>query len=95
LFDIERLIQKELERELIDDFVPNHDLPKSRALLPIKPKKSKKPNKSAPQERNRNNNDSQGRSAKGKEAQRSNQKKPNKVKKRVFWSKKPNTKPKL
>ena len=93
LFDIERLIQKELERELIDDFVPNHDLPKSRALLPVK---SKKPKKSEPQGRNRNRsrNNSQSRTAESNESQRDHQEKPNKAKKRIFWNKKPNRKPK-
>ncbi len=56
LFDIERLIQKELERELIDDFVPKHDLPKSRELLPVRSKKPKKLNNQKPQGRNRNRN---------------------------------------
>ena len=100
LFDIERLIQKELERELIDDFVPKHDLPKSRELLPVKSKKPKKLNNQKPQGRNRsrnksrNKNDSQGSAAKNSEGQRDEQKKPNSAKKRVFWSKKPSRKPK-
>jgi len=79
LFDIERLIQKELEREIIDDFEPNHDLPRSRALLPVKSKRPKKPNKQESRgrnrNRNRNNNDSQDRSAKNNEGQRDDQKK--------------------
>ncbi|MDB9864253.1 DEAD/DEAH box helicase [Candidatus Thioglobus sp.] len=98
LFDIERLIQKELERELIDDFVPNHDLPKSRELLPVRSKKPKKLNNQKPQGRNRNRNrsrnknDSQGSTAKNSDSQKDEQKKPNKAKKRVFWSKKPSRK---
>lgn len=98
LFDIERLIQKELERELIDDFVPNHDLPKSRELLPVRSKKPKKLNDQKPQGRNRNRNrsrnknDSQGSAAKNSDGQRDEQKKPNQAKKRAFWNKKPSRK---
>ena len=29
LFDIERLTQKKLERIMVDDFVPDHNLPES------------------------------------------------------------------
>ena len=94
LFDIERLIQKELERELIDDFTPNHDLPKSRALLPAKSKRPKKPNKSDSQGKRNNNNGSQGHGAKNNEGRREDQKKSNKAKKRVFWNNNPNRKPK-
>jgi ATP-dependent RNA helicase RhlE len=44
LSDIERLIQKLLERKLVDGFEPVHDLPESRLnTRPIKPKKPKKP----------------------------------------------------
>ena len=95
LFDIERLIQKELERELIDDFVPNHDIPKSRALLPLKSKRPKKPNKSEAQQRNRkrNNNNSQSNTSKSNDG-KDDQKKPNKAKKRLFWNKKINKTPK-
>jgi len=43
LSDIERLIQKVIQRKLIDGFEPNHDLPASRVnLLPVKTKKPKK-----------------------------------------------------
>ena len=98
LFDIERLIQKELERELIDDFVPKHDLPKSRELLPVRSKKPKKLNNQKPQGRNRNRNrsknNSQGSAAKNSDGQRDEREKPNQAKKRVFWSKKPSRKPK-
>ena len=95
LFDIERLIQKQLERELVDDFVPSHDLPKSRELLPAKSKRPKKPNKSDSQGKRNNNNGSQGHGAKNNEGRREDQKKPNKAKKRVFWNNKPNRKPKV
>jgi ATP-dependent RNA helicase RhlE len=99
LFDIERLIQKELERELIDDFAPNHDLPKSRALLPAKSKRPKKPNKQESQGRNRNRNRSKNNSlsnaAKTNEGQSNEREKPKKAKKRIFWNKKPNKKPSL
>ena len=44
LSDIERLIQKLLPREIIDDFDPEHVLPESRLdHRPIKPRKPKKP----------------------------------------------------
>ena len=43
LFDIERLIQKKLERIMIDDFYPDHNVPESaKKLLPPKKKKPKK-----------------------------------------------------
>ena len=81
--------------------MPNHDLPKSRELLPVK---SKKPKKQEPQGKNRgrnrsrsrsrNKNDSQSSAAKNSEGQRDEQKKPNKAKKHVFWNKKPSRKPK-
>ncbi|BAS68304.1 DEAD/DEAH box helicase [Bathymodiolus septemdierum thioautotrophic gill symbiont] len=49
LFDIERLTQKKLERIMVDDFIPNHDVPETgKKLLPPKnkkPKKSKSRNK--------------------------------------------------
>lgn len=44
LSDIERLIQKLLERKLIDGFEPIHNLPESRLnTRPMRPKKPKKP----------------------------------------------------
>lgn len=88
LFDIERLIQKQLERELVEDFWPNHDLPQSRDLIPVKPKKPKKTNKSQSGQRNSNN-------ASSKSDDQSDKKTSNKSKKRVFWNKKPNRKPKI
>ena len=43
LSDIERLIQKVIQRKLIEGFEPNHDVPASRVnLLPMKKKKPKK-----------------------------------------------------
>lgn len=43
LSGIERLIQKVIERKLIDGFEPSHDVPVSRVeIRPIKPKKPKK-----------------------------------------------------
>ncbi|SHA12154.1 ATP-dependent RNA helicase RhlE [Bathymodiolus thermophilus thioautotrophic gill symbiont] len=45
LFDIERLTQKKLDRIMIDDFIPDHNLPESsKNLLPPKNKKPKKNN---------------------------------------------------
>ncbi len=88
LFDIERLIQKQLERELVEDFWPNHDLPQSRDLIPVKPKKPKKTSKSQSGQRNSNN-------ASSKSDDQSDKKTSNKSKKRVFWNKKPNRKPKI
>ena len=46
LFDIERLIQKKIQRILVDDFIPDHNLPESaKKLLPVKNKKPKNRNK--------------------------------------------------
>ncbi len=58
LQDIERLIQKHIDRELIDGFKPQNPLPESRKILPPKSKKPKKPK--APKEQNQGN--SQARS---------------------------------
>lgn len=45
LFDIEKLIQNKLERIMIDDFIPSHDIPFiGKKLLPPKNKKPKKSN---------------------------------------------------
>lgn len=44
LFDIERLIQKKLERRMVDDFIPDHNLPEFGEKLPPKNKKPKKIN---------------------------------------------------
>ncbi len=98
LFDIERLIQKELERELIDDFVPSHDLPKSRELLPAKIQKTKKTKQIRIPKEERNRIEQKWLSgsvaAKNSDGRREDQKKPNKAKKRVFWNNKPSRKPK-
>ncbi|SMN15239.1 ATP-dependent RNA helicase RhlE [uncultured Candidatus Thioglobus sp.] len=43
LFDIERLTQKKLERIMVDDFIPEHNVPESsKNILPPKKKKPKK-----------------------------------------------------
>ncbi len=58
LFDIERLTQKKLERIMIDDFIPVHNVPESaKNLLSLKkkkPKKNKSRNKSRYVGRNSN-----------------------------------------
>ncbi len=79
LFDIERLIQNKLERIMVDDFTPDHNLPES--LKKQLPPKSKKPKKNKPRNKPRYSKDSN-----------SKDKKPNK--KRSFWDSKPNKKPK-
>ena len=94
LFDIERLIQKHLERELVEDFWPNHDVPNSPELLPLKSKRLKKPNKSQTQEKSSFKKRAPGRSPHKNERRRDDQKKTKKPKKRLFWDKKPNRKPK-
>ena len=95
LFDIERLIQKHLERKLVEDFWPNHDVPNSPELLPLKSKRLKKPNKSQTQEKSSFKKRAPGRSPHKNERRRDDQKKTKKPKKRLFWDKKPNRKPKL
>ena len=58
LFDIERLTQKKLERIMVDDFIPSHDVPETgKKLLPPKNKKPKK-NKSRNQSRDGKNSNS-------------------------------------
>ena len=78
LFDIERLIQNKLERIMVDDFTPDHNLPES--LKKQLPPKSKKPKKNKPRNKPRYSKDSN-----------SKDKKPNK--KRSFWDSKSNKKP--
>lgn len=95
LFDIERLIQKHLERELVEDFWPNHDVPNSPELLPLKSKRLKKPNKSQTQDKSSFKKRAPGRSPHKNERRRDDQKKTKKPKKRLFWDKKLNRKPKL
>lgn len=46
LYAIESLIQKELPREFLGDYYPDHQLPESKPLKAPKPKKPKKPKKS-------------------------------------------------
>ena len=45
LQDIERLIQKHIDREEVKGFKPQNPLPESRKILPLKNKKPKKPKK--------------------------------------------------
>ena len=73
LFDIERLIQNKLERIMVDDFVPDHDVPES--LKNQLPPKNKKPKKNKPRNKPR-----YGKGSNSKD------KKPNK--KRSFWDSK-------
>ncbi len=77
LFDIERLIQKKLDRVMVDDFVPDHNVPESaKKLLPPKNKKPKK---------NKNRN----KPRYGKDSNSAE----NKIKKKKgFWGNKPNKK---
>ena len=82
LFDIERLIQKHLERELVEDFWPKHDVPNSPELRPNKDKRPKKPKQ--------HNNSSHNRH----EGRKDEQTRSRKPKRRVFSAKKPNRKPK-
>lgn len=53
LFDIEKLIQQKLERVMVDDFVPDHNLPESGKKLPPKPKTT---NRSHNPRHSKNNN---------------------------------------
>ncbi|MBE8189498.1 MAG: ATP-dependent helicase, partial [Candidatus Thioglobus sp.] len=56
LFDIEKVIQQKLERILVDDFVPEHNLPEAgkKVLTAKNPRNnhSKKPKNRQPQNRN-------------------------------------------
>ncbi len=77
LFDIERLTQKKLDRIMVDDFIPNHDVPESgKKLLPPKNKKPKK-TKSRHKPRYGKNSNSVENKAKNKKG---------------FWGNKPNKK---
>ncbi|MBL7005252.1 MAG: DEAD/DEAH box helicase, partial [Gammaproteobacteria bacterium] len=79
LFDIERLTQKKLERIMVDDFAPDHNVPESaKNLLP--PKK-KKPKKNKPRNKPRYGKDSNSADNKSKQ-------------KKGFWGNKPKKKPK-
>jgi len=78
LFDIERLTQKKLERIMVDDFTPDHNVPDSPKNMPS-PKK-KKPKKSKPRNKPRYGKDSNSAENKTK-------------KKKGFWGNKPKKKP--
>jgi len=82
LFDIERLIQKHLERELVEDFWPSHDVPNSPELRPNKDKRPKK---------SKSHNNSSHNKHEGRKDEQTRSRKP---KRRVFSAKKPNRKPK-
>ena len=77
LFDIERLIQKKLDRVMVDDFVPDHNVPESAKKL-LSPKK-KKPKKNKNRNKPRYGKDSNSAENKIK-------------KKKGFWGNKPNKK---
>ena len=79
LFDIERLTQKKLERIMVDDFVPDHNLPES--LKKQLPPKKKKPKKDKNRNKPRYGKDSNSQENKAK-------------KKKDFWSNKSNKKSK-
>ena len=83
LSDIERLIQKLLPREIIDDFDPEHVLPESRLdHRPIKPRKPKKPRvehqdgqthggqRSGPKARRQSRNESDAPTGQGRRSRR-------------------------
>ncbi|WP_428088052.1 DEAD/DEAH box helicase [Candidatus Thioglobus sp.] len=77
LFDIERLTQKKLERIMVDDFTPKHNVPESaKNILPPKKKKPKKSNSRNKPRYGKDNN--------------STDKKTNK--KKSFWDNKPKKK---
>lgn len=79
LFAIERLIQKKIERVMVDDFWPDHNVPESpKTLLP--PKK-KKPKKNKPRNKPRYGKNSNSVENKTR-------------KKQGFWGNKPKKKPK-
>ncbi len=79
LFDIERLIQTKLDRIMVDDFTPSHDVPDSPKNMP-RPK-NKKPKKDKSRNKPRYGKDSNSAENKSK-------------KKKGFWGNKPNRKPK-
>lgn len=80
LFDIERLTQKKLERIMIDDFIPTHDVPdtplKGKKLPPLKTKKPKKNNNRRKPRYGKNSNSAENKSKK----------------KQGFWNNKPKKK---
>ena len=88
LFDIERLIQKQLERQLVEDFWPKHDVPKSPELQPVKSKRPKKSNNIKTYKKNPIKKNSSDPKPKNNQLRRDDQKKPNKPKKKFYWGKK-------
>ena len=67
LFDIERLTQKKLDRIMVDDFIPDHNLPESsKNLLPPKKKKPKKNNSRNKPRYGKNSNSQEGKAKKNK-----------------------------
>jgi ATP-dependent RNA helicase RhlE len=77
LFDIERLTQKKLERIMIDDFVPDHNLPESLKNQPAP--KNKKPKKNNARNKPRYHKNSNSKDKKDN-------------KKKSFWDSKPKRK---
>ena len=87
LFDIERLIQKQLERQLVEDFWPKHDVPKSPELQPVKSKRPKESNNIKTFKKNPTKKNSSDPRSKNNQHRRDDQKKPNKPKKKFYWGK--------
>ncbi|MCF6194169.1 MAG: DEAD/DEAH box helicase [Kangiellaceae bacterium] len=76
LSGIERLIQKQIERKLIDGFEPSHDVPDSKTVL--KPMKPRKPKRHKPQHERTNKNESSGDSnSRANSSQKRRKRKPN------------------
>ena len=87
LFDIERIIQKQLERQLVEDFWPKHDVPKSPELQPVKSKRPKKSNNIKTFKKNPIKKNSSDPRSKNNQHRRDDKKKPNKPKKKFYWGK--------
>jgi ATP-dependent RNA helicase RhlE len=67
LFDIERLTQKKLDRIMVDDFIPDHNLPESsKNILPPKKKKPKKDQSRNKPRYGKNSNSAENKSKKKK-----------------------------
>jgi len=77
LFDIERLIQNKLDRIMVDDFTPDHNVPDSPKNMPSPQKKKPKKNKPRNKPRYGKNSNSTDNKAK---------------KKKGFWGNKPKRK---
>jgi len=76
LSGIERLIQKKIQRKLIEGFEPSHDVPDSKTVL--KPVKPKKPKRRKPQHERTKHNDNSGNSnARANSSQKRRKRKPN------------------